>query len=189
MAEYNSVSDYEVLIERATELRKNPTYAEKILWSKLKNGLSGYDFLFQVVMVPFIPDFVCLSAKLIIELDGEVHDFQRNYDEDRDINLAVSGYKILRFSNNEIIENSDEVLRQILFECSSRDPLPIRSEGLLALKNRLANPKTIDGDEVVDNSSNPSLPIIECTICKKFIHPIQARVKDWEFKGWKHKKC
>ena len=102
MVEYNSVSDYEVLVERATELRKNPTYAEKILWSKLKNGLSGYDFLFQVVMVPFIPDFVCLSAKLIIELDGEVHDFQRNYDEDRDINLAVSGYKILRFSNNAL---------------------------------------------------------------------------------------
>ena len=189
MSNYNDASDYEILVNRAIELRKNPTPAERKLWAQLKSGLEGYQFLNQVVMVPFIPDFVCLTAKLIIELDGQIHESQRNYDEDRDINLAVSGYKILRFTNDEIFQDINKVIKEIIQECRVRDPLPLQFEALMALRAKLVLEAEATKTPVASFSPNRSLPVVNCSSCKGVISPFEPRVRDHASLSWIHKAC
>ena len=189
MSNYNDASDYEILVSRAIELRKNPTPAERKLWAQLKSGLEGYQFLNQVVMVPFIPDFVCLTAKLIIELDGQIHESQRNYDEDRDINLAVSGYKILRFTNDEIFQDINNVIKEIIQECRVRDPLPLQFEALIALRTKLVLEAEATEPPGVSLSPDRSLPVVNCSFCKGVISSFELRVRDHASLSWIHKSC
>ena len=189
MSSYNDAADYEILVNRAIELRINQTPAERKLWAQLKSGLEGYEFLNQVVMVPFIPDFVCLTAKLIIELDGQIHEFQRDYDEDRDINLAVSGYKVLRFTNDEIFQDINKVIREITQECRVRDPLPLQFEALIALKAQLV--LEAKGSESPRTPITPdgSLEVVNCSSCRGIISPFELRVRDHARLSWIHKSC
>ena len=97
-----------LIFQRAEVLRKKMTEAEKILWEVLKTKkLSGYKFRRQHPILKFILDFYCHESKLGIEIDGQVHNSkeQRFYDEDRTDILKEYGIKIIRFHNNEIIEN------------------------------------------------------------------------------------
>jgi very-short-patch-repair endonuclease len=102
--------------ERATELRGKSTTAESLLWSKLKNRqLAGLKFRRQHPISQFIADFYCHEIKLVIEVDGSIHE---NIDyKERDLNktaeLERNEIKVLRFKNEEIINNIDEVLRSI----------------------------------------------------------------------------
>lgn len=189
MSNYNDASDYEILVNRAIELRKNPTPAERKLWAQLKSGLEGYQFLNQVVMVPFIPDFVCLTAKLIIELDGQIHESHRNYDEDRDINLAVSGYKILRFTNDEIFQDISKVIKEIIQECRVRDPLPLQFEALIALRAKLVLEAEATKTPAGSLSLDRGLPVVNCSSCKGVISPFELRVRDHASFSWIHKAC
>lgn len=106
----------------ARELRKNPTPAEKLLWSILrrKNSL-GFKFLrqhpvfyrvdkFKVEF--YVPDFYSAELKLIIEVDGQIHDFQKEYDSERDAKLLNKGIKVIRIKNDEVI-NIKSVLSRI----------------------------------------------------------------------------
>ena len=107
---------------RARQLRRSSTDEEKILWQKLRNRkFHGLKFLRQHPLVYdningkalfFVPDFYCSEKKLVIEIDGKIHDFQKDYDERREEILKNMDLKILRFKNKEI-GNISEVLKRI----------------------------------------------------------------------------
>ncbi|MBE0410320.1 MAG: DUF559 domain-containing protein [Anaerolineales bacterium] len=102
--------------ERARELRKDMTPAEKKLWSNLRNGqICGAHFRKQHPVGPFIIDFFCAKAKLAIEVDGGVHQSQIDYDLERSKWLVENkGYKILRFTNDQIESNIESVIEKII---------------------------------------------------------------------------
>ncbi len=106
---------------RASELRLNPTLAESKLLKALSENKSRFpDFEFQKVIYPFIADFAFDGLKLIVEVDGGVHEQKKSSDSIRDGELQRNGYKVLRFSNGEVIVSIEDVLRQIEFECLYR---------------------------------------------------------------------
>jgi len=94
-------------------LLKNMTPAETVLWEYLKSNKLGVRFRRQHVIANFIPDFVALSCKLIIEVDGEIHDFQKEYDEDRTYLLNERGFRVIRFKNEEVLNNIEKVIEKI----------------------------------------------------------------------------
>jgi very-short-patch-repair endonuclease len=111
--------------EIATRLRNNPTIEEEIMWKILrKNQLLGRKFLRQHPIIYeinrdkndfyfFIPDFYCASENLVIEIDGPVHDFQKEKDYRREEILISRGLHVLRIKNNEI-NNIDSVRNRIV---------------------------------------------------------------------------
>ncbi len=102
------------IISNARNLRKNLTEVEKVLWYWLrKKNISGARFRKQAPIGNYIADFACHNPKLIIELDGGGHALQQNYDKKRDDWLRKEGFYILRFWNNEITENIENVLEII----------------------------------------------------------------------------
>ena len=91
-------------------LRNNSTKAERMLWKALqKSQLEGRKFRRQQSIENYIVDFYCPSEKLIIELDGEIHNnpVNQNYDDERTIKLKELGFKVLRFENNLVFEQID----------------------------------------------------------------------------------
>ena len=100
-------------LQRARELRKEMTPAEKILWQELRGNKLGSHFRRQQVIAGFIVDFYCHSAGLIIELDGDIHQEQQEYDNDRDKILENMGLRVVRYSNDEILQDLPKVLNQI----------------------------------------------------------------------------
>ena len=106
---------YSLLKEFAAQNRKKPTEAESVLWNCLRGNFYGIHFRRQHVIGPFIADFVCLSHKLIIELDGGYHQLpsQQDSDAERTEWLENKGYKVIRFSNEEVIANLEKIIKQI----------------------------------------------------------------------------
>ncbi|WP_089892654.1 endonuclease domain-containing protein [Kriegella aquimaris] len=104
------------LQERRRELRKNMTPAEAFLWSHIKaRQLDGKRFTKQHSIGYYIVDFYCASQKLIIELDGEVHNnpTAAEYDQKRTAYLNGLGYKVLRFENKMVFDFLSSVLDEI----------------------------------------------------------------------------
>ena len=102
------------ILEKAKELRRNQTEAEKILWQKLRNRNLGYKFVRQYVFDnKFILDFYCSEKKLVIELDGGQHS-ESIRDIERDSYLEGRGCIVLRFWNNEFIKNIEGCLAVII---------------------------------------------------------------------------
>jgi len=98
----------------AKELRKQSTDAERVLWKYLRaHRMAGYKFKRQVVIEPYIVDFMCLGARLIVEADGGQHLDQVDDDLKRSIFLESLGYKVIRFWNHEILVDTSTVLEQI----------------------------------------------------------------------------
>jgi very-short-patch-repair endonuclease len=89
------------------------TDAERILWRILREALSEHHWRKQVPLGPFFADFVCHSAGLIIEIDGGQHASVVEYDRVRTLFLEAQGYRVLRFWNNEVVDNSAGVLERI----------------------------------------------------------------------------
>lgn len=105
------------LLEFARSLRTNETEAEKILWMHLcGKKVNGLRFRRQHPVLYFIADFFCPKAKLIIEVDGGIHKMpaQFEYDKNRDSELSAYGLKVLRFTNDEVINNIDYVIQKII---------------------------------------------------------------------------
>jgi len=99
------------------ELRKNQTDAEIQLWQQLRNRrLKGFKFRRQHVLQGYIVDFVCLEERLIIELDGGQHSEQVEYDTARTKKLAKLEFRVLRFWNNDVLNNQKVVLESIYFD-------------------------------------------------------------------------
>ena len=100
---------------RARLLRRNMTGAEKILWRHFENAQMGVSIRRQHPIGSYIVDFVALSIKLVIELDGDQHGFDKGlrYDVARTRYLGSKGYHVMRFWNNEVFENREGVLETI----------------------------------------------------------------------------
>ena len=109
------LNDDSVLQTRAKKLRQNMSEAETRLWHHLRAGrLNGYKFRRQQPMGNYIVDIVCVTPKLIIEADGGQHAEQAEYDQARSLYLNGLGFTVLRFWNDEILRQTDEVLAEIL---------------------------------------------------------------------------
>ncbi|MDR0866113.1 MAG: endonuclease domain-containing protein [Candidatus Symbiothrix sp.] len=105
-----------ILFEFAKSNRENPTDAESYLWNYLsKSNQNGFRFRRQHPVKYFIADFYCHRAKLIIEVDGGYHDIpeQYQYDRNRDYELEELGIKVLHFTNEQIFNTIDSVLKTI----------------------------------------------------------------------------
>jgi very-short-patch-repair endonuclease len=116
------------VIALARNLRNNMTDAEKILWEKIsKRKIDGLRFRKQHSIGRYIVDFYCFEKKLVIELDGDIHDSQKEYDHNRDNELTARGNTILRFKNEEVINNIDYVLSRIVETCKNIAESPPKS--------------------------------------------------------------
>ncbi len=99
--------------ENVKKLRENQTETEKRLWNSLRNrGLENFKFRRQAPIGPYVVDFFCPEKNLIVELDGGQHS-QNSADEKRTQWLETSGYKVIRFWNNEVLENLEGILIKI----------------------------------------------------------------------------
>ena len=111
---------------RAQELRNNATDSERLLWLELRRRrFDGSKFSRQIPIGPYICDFVCRRAKLVIELDGGQHSANAERDAARTRYLETQGYRVIRFWNNEVRENRDGVLlaiRNALAACPPPTP-------------------------------------------------------------------
>lgn len=102
-------------IDSAREMRKNPTPAEEKMRNEiLKHRLWGYKFTRQKPIWSFILDFYCAKLSLAIELDGEVHKNNKEYDKERISFLSSKWISVIRYRNNEVIKNIDKVYKDIL---------------------------------------------------------------------------
>ena len=105
-------------LENAKRLRREMTPAEKILWKQLKaNRLQGLHFRRQQIVHGYFPDFYCHQHELIVEVDGDIHDLQQEYDAEREEYLESLGFRIIRFTNEEITKNLKGVLQKIVEAC------------------------------------------------------------------------
>src|SRR5579862_3481692 len=103
----------------ARRLRKSSTFAERKLWKYLRSrGLSGFKFVRQEPVGPYIVDFVCREKRLVIEVDGGQH-AESSSDAVRDRWLAERRYRVLRFWNNEVLENIEGVWDMIFAAASA----------------------------------------------------------------------
>jgi very-short-patch-repair endonuclease len=106
--------------QRSRELRQPQTPAEQNLWAFLRGEqLAGYKFRRQHPIGFYIVDFYCAQAKLIIEIDGDSHSEQIEYDQDRTEWLESLGYRVVRFTNLEVRENISAVIENILKHCKN----------------------------------------------------------------------
>ena len=112
----NRIHNYKHLEQRRKDLRNNSTTAESFLWKYLQQKkLQGKKFRRQHSITNYIVDFYCPSEKLIIELDGEIHNniSQQNYDFERTKKLEALGFKVIRYENKQVFENLEQVLEDI----------------------------------------------------------------------------
>jgi very-short-patch-repair endonuclease len=125
-------------VTHARELRKNSTNAESALWAELRNRrLCGYRFKRQHPIGPYIVDFVCLDARLVVELDGGQHQASAQYDAARTDYLNERRYSVIRFWNNQVLNELDGVKQAIFLALSAKTAKP--SPGHFKFKSPRAN--------------------------------------------------
>jgi very-short-patch-repair endonuclease len=111
--------------QRARGLRKSMTDTERALWRALRDKqLEGRKFRRQYPIAGYIADFVCIEAGLVIELDGGQHAEQVAYDTRRTEGMKMAGYRVIRFWNNEVLENMDGVLEALRLTLLQPHPNP-----------------------------------------------------------------
>lgn len=128
-------SNYGILKMLAKDKRNHMTEAESVLWSFLKSKSLGVRFRRQHPIAGYIPDFVCLSKRLIVEIDGGYHyvDSQILSDEERTNYLNEKGFEVIRFTNDEVLNNTIDVVEEIKRIIMNKDSIlscPPPSEGL-----------------------------------------------------------
>jgi very-short-patch-repair endonuclease len=102
---------------RARRLRREPTPAEEKLWEELRaKQLRGFKFRRQHPIGPYFADFCCLKRRLIVEVDGDEHTESESYDQKRTAYLMERGHRVIRFWNEDVLEDSDSVLAAIVRE-------------------------------------------------------------------------
>ena len=112
-----------LLQSRARRLRNEATDAERLLWRHLRRRqVAGYRFRRQVEIAGFIADFASLEAKVIVELDGGQHQENADYDKQRDRLIEAQGFLVLRFWDNQILQETQSVLDEIARVVVGRNP-------------------------------------------------------------------
>jgi len=121
----SDVIEYPLLWKFAKENRNNPTEAERLLWFYLSNKQLGVRFRRQHIIGQYIADFVCLEEMLVVELDGGYHSLPEKHlsDEQRAEDLQEMGYRVIRFTNEELFHAIDLVLTQIKSALNENAPL------------------------------------------------------------------
>ena len=111
-------ANYETLKENARQNRNNPTEAEQMLWLRIKGCVEGFKFRRQHIIDNYIADFCCLSQHLVIEVDGEYHytSEQQLNDTQRTVALSKQGFRVIRFTNDEVLHDIDNVILTIKSE-------------------------------------------------------------------------
>ena len=115
---------YGLLKKYVKEYRENPTHAENVLWHLLRGRqLDGYKFRRQHIIGSYIADFVCLTKKLIIEVDGLIHQIpeNKNSDAERTVDLNRLGFDVIRFTNEEVSADTNTVLNTIVDKLSQKN--------------------------------------------------------------------
>ncbi|RVC61360.1 endonuclease domain-containing protein [Mesorhizobium sp. M00.F.Ca.ET.038.03.1.1] len=106
----------------ARSMRREPTEAEDRLWQELRGRrLDNIKFKRQVPMGRYVADFVCAEARLIVEIDGSQHAESR-HDQERDAVLKARGFRVLRFWNDDVIRDIDNVCQHIVIVADLADP-------------------------------------------------------------------
>jgi very-short-patch-repair endonuclease len=100
-------------LHRAKELRREMTPAEKVLWNEWRANKLGIHFRRQQIIAGFIVDFYCHKAALVVEVDGDIHDLQQDEDARREKVLTDMGLRIIRFRNEDVIQDLSGVVRAI----------------------------------------------------------------------------
>lgn len=100
-------------LERARELRREMTPAEKLLWQEVRAKKLGVRFRRQQIIAGFIVDFYCHKAALVVEIDGDTHDLQQDEDARREKALRELGLRIVRFRNDEVVRELSVVVGKI----------------------------------------------------------------------------
>jgi adenine-specific DNA-methyltransferase len=102
------------MLRYARDLRKKPTDPERLLWSHLRRRqMAGFKFRRQHSVGPYICDFACVEAFIVVELDGSQHVEQSDYDFRRDSFLRSKGFRVLRFWNNDVLSQTDAILATV----------------------------------------------------------------------------
>jgi very-short-patch-repair endonuclease len=108
-------------VQRAKELRRGMTEAEKVLWLSVRaNRLNGWHFRRQQIIGGFIADFYCHAAALVVELDGGIHESQQEYDQERTELIKTYGIEVVRFKNETVMNQLPQVLQEIDHICHER---------------------------------------------------------------------
>ena len=205
---------YEALLRRADQMRNGMTASESKLNAALVDPTNELPlFHAQHVIFPYIVDFACLENHLIIEVDGTTHDFSRDSDALRENDLTKLGFKILRFTNGEVIAGLDRVIQKIQFECKFRAPVikkttPKPAKKAVKRKMVVPLPRVVYEEPVIDYSRTRASKVrtrkaldktrgevarIYCAICKQPIANSDLRVRYRKGQSdevfWVHKNC
>jgi very-short-patch-repair endonuclease len=112
------------LVSRAREFRKNRTEAETVFWNKvLKNkNIKKYKFTQQKPLGDFVADFYCSKLLLVIEIDGNIHNKLKGRDKERsEILLYKYGIKVIRYKNNDLLDNLEKIINEFKNEVKLRE--------------------------------------------------------------------
>ena len=127
--------NYEILKENAKENRKHQTEAEAALWESLRANQLGEKFRRQHIIGDFIVDFVALNSKLVIEVDGAYHNDAEQMEADklRSDFLNEAGFKVLRFTNEQVLQDTDNTIKEIKANLKTLSPTGRDGEGLFTI--------------------------------------------------------
>ena len=121
MGQYVAMPDWKPRdTTRARELRNAATPAERLLWRYLARSQAGAKFSRQMQIGKFFADFLCRELKLVIEVDGFSHDLRPEYDDARDRWFEGEGYRVLRFTNADVLLNPEAVVIAVREEVTRR---------------------------------------------------------------------
>ncbi len=120
----SNYKDWQNLKNFARENRKNQTDSENIIWQEVRNSKLGFKFRRQHSIDTFIVDFICIEKKLIVEIDGDIHNETVEYDEMRTKFLNLRGFEVIRFTNNEVLTDTRSVIEKLQIALK-----PHRSDG------------------------------------------------------------
>lgn len=129
----NTIRGTQETVGFARHLRTTQTDTEKMLWRKLRaKKFCEYKFRRQVPIGPYIADFACVKRKVIVEVDGYVHEMKKSHDRERDCFLRQHGFHILRLCNEDVRQNLEGILEKLLEFLSTPlpDPLPSGEGGI-----------------------------------------------------------
>jgi very-short-patch-repair endonuclease len=101
------------IFQNAEVLRSNMTISEKLLWERLNKSQLGVRFKAQHPLDIFVADFYCHKFKLVVEIDGEIHNKQKEYDEGRAAEMGNYNLKVIRFTNDQVLNEIDWVVEEI----------------------------------------------------------------------------
>ena len=125
MIDYKTASPdrYKLLKGFALENRQNPTLAERVLWSHIRAGQLGVKVLRQYIIGDFIVDFLLTENKLVIEVDGAYHAERQQIEDDKQREEALNrmGYRVIRFTNEDVLYDTNKVLDNITKEIENYD--------------------------------------------------------------------